>query len=112
MLVDVKSGCFPFDPSVIWCANRHDPKARSRRCSGRFSGIREKSLSRQCQQILPLPQLAFEAQALGDPERYNHAPLDLPAGLSGSLGSQSRACRRSVGAASGFSVTFGHEVCA
>ena len=64
------------------------------------------------QQFLPLSKVALEAHALGDSKRYNHAPLDLPAGLSGSLGSQSRAWRRSVGAASGFSVTFGHEVCA
>ena len=37
------------------------------------------------QQILPLPQFPFEAQALGDPKRRDDAPLDLLAGLPGSF---------------------------
>ena len=42
------------------------------------------------QQILPLPQPAFEAQALGHPKRRDHAPLDCLAALSGSLARESK----------------------
>jgi hypothetical protein len=35
------------------------------------------------QQLLPLPQLPFEAQALGDPKGRDYTALDLLAALSG-----------------------------